>query len=608
VDYKFQINLRGIIDLLSNHLYSSPQVYLRELLQNGVDAIRARTYVEPGHEGEITLELLGGSRGTAPTLMFADNGIGLTEEEIHRFLATIGETSKRGDHWDRPTDFLGQFGIGLLSCFVVSDEIVVVTRSARSGPTMEWRGRPDGTYTVKTLPRELAPGTQLYLTCKPGHEEYFEAERVKELVLHFGSLLPFPIRLTAGKGSEVLNDEPVPWRQKFASDDRRRKALLACGRKMFDMDFFDCIPLHSGAGEVDGVAFVLPFSPNLATRPTHRVYLKNMLLSEDAENLLPDWAFFVKCVVNANNLRPTASRESFYEDEALAETREQLGQCLRDYLVHLARREPERLQQLIALHYLTIKALALQDDEFYRIFIDWLPFETSMGPLTLGECRKQHGVIRYVEKVDHFRQIAGVAAAQSMCILNGGYTYDSELLEKFGSIFPEEQVELVDPAGLTQTFDELTLAEQEQMFGLLRTADVVLQPFRCAADCKKFRPPELPAMYTTTRDANFLRAVEQSKEVADPLWGGVLDNLAGKTPNHYAQLCFNGHNPLVRKLAQVKNGPLLQRAVQMLYIQALLMGHHPLSAREMKLLNTGLIGLIELGVNAAGEPGADVPG
>jgi molecular chaperone HtpG len=348
---------------------------------------------------------------------------------------------------------------------------------------------------------------------------------------------------------------------------------------------------------------VLPFAPNLATRPTHRVYLKNMLLSEHAENVLPDWAFFVKCVVNANNLRPTASREAFYEDEALVGTREQLGQCLRDYLVNLAQREPKRLQQLIALHFLTIKALAVQDDEFYRLFIDWLPFDTSMGEMTFGEYRRQHNVVRYVEKVDHFRQIAGVAAAQSLCIINGGYTYDNELLAKFGSLFGDTQVEVVDPAGLAQTFGELTLAEQEQMFALLRTADVVLQPFQCAADCKKFRPPELPAMYTTTRDANFFRAVEQSKEVADSLWGGVLDSIAGKTPDHYAQLCFNANNPLVRKLAQVKNATLLQRAIQMLYVQALLMGHHPLSAREMKVLNAGLIGLIELGLNA-GEPGA----
>jgi len=118
MDYPFKINLRGIIDLLSHHLYSGPQVYLRELLQNSVDAIRARGQYEPRHKGEVQIEIFGDHRRRPPTLVCADNGIGLTEEEVHRFLATIGLTSKREEHWERPDDFLGQFGIGLLSCFL----------------------------------------------------------------------------------------------------------------------------------------------------------------------------------------------------------------------------------------------------------------------------------------------------------------------------------------------------------------------------------------------------------------------------------------------------------------------------------------------------------
>src|SRR5262249_10156883 len=110
VDHKFQINLRGLIDLLSNHLYSGPEVFVRELLQNGVDAIRARMQQEPAHRGEIAIEVHA-RRGKPPTLAFSDNGTGLTEDEVHRFLATIGESSKRADLWDRPIDFIGQFGI-----------------------------------------------------------------------------------------------------------------------------------------------------------------------------------------------------------------------------------------------------------------------------------------------------------------------------------------------------------------------------------------------------------------------------------------------------------------------------------------------------------------
>jgi len=97
---------------------------------------------------------------------------------------------------------------------------------------------------------------------------------------------------------------------------------------------------------------------------------------------------------------------------------------------------------------------------------------------------------------------------------------------------------------------------------------MVLQPFRCAAEAKKFLPEELPALYSTNADAHFLRSLEQSREVANPLFGSVLSSLAGPARSGpYAQLCFNFNNPLVRRLAAVRDRKVLQRSVQMLYVQ-----------------------------------------
>ncbi|WP_309569627.1 sacsin N-terminal ATP-binding-like domain-containing protein, partial [Deinococcus sp.] len=113
--HAFAVDLRGLIDFLSEHLYAGPEVYVRELVQNGVDAIRAR------------LDMDGGAFAPAlefavqdDTLTFTDNGVGLTPEDIHAFLATIGRSSKRGS-----VEFIGQFGIGLRACFLVSERIEV---------------------------------------------------------------------------------------------------------------------------------------------------------------------------------------------------------------------------------------------------------------------------------------------------------------------------------------------------------------------------------------------------------------------------------------------------------------------------------------------------
>ncbi len=110
---RFQVDLSGIISVLSKHLYSTPRVAFRELLQNGVDAISARRLLDPNHEGSINFEIIPGD--SSPTLVVEDNGIGLTEQEVHQFLATIGGSSKGTEKSRAQDTFIGQFGIGLLS-------------------------------------------------------------------------------------------------------------------------------------------------------------------------------------------------------------------------------------------------------------------------------------------------------------------------------------------------------------------------------------------------------------------------------------------------------------------------------------------------------------
>lgn len=592
--HRFQINLRGIIDLLSNHLYSRPEVFVRELLQNAVDAITARQQLTPGHAGEIALAVTT-PRGKPPTLEVTDNGIGLNEEEVHRFLATIGETSKRDADGRRTGDFLGQFGIGLLSCFVVSNEIVVVTRSARgSGPAVEWRGQMDGTYSVRTLDVDIAPGTQVYLSCRPGREELFRSDAVKDLAQHYGILLPYPVRVTTGRASVVVNEQGAPWRRTYSGEKARTQALLRFGKQAFDTAFLDAIPLQSRVGKVDGVAFVLPHPANLNARRGHRVYLRNMLLSEEADNLLPDWAFFVKAIVNADDLRPTASRESFYEDERLEATRVELGNCLRDYLVHLAEHDSGRFERFLDVHHLALKALATQDEECYRLFIDWLPFETTHGRQTVRDLRGQGKPVRYVDDVTQFHQMEKVATARDFTLVNAGYVYEAELLSRLPEVYPDVDLEKLDPAALTRELEELAPDEQDRVHGLLAAATEVLLPFRCRPEARKFQPADLPALFSAGADARFLRSLEQSKETADPLFQGVLSSLeSGRGAAPRTELVFNYHNPLVRRLTGVTSRSVLCRAVEVLYVQGLLLAHQPLTSRELGVLSRGLSGLLD---------------
>ncbi len=602
MSHKFQIDLLGIIELLSEHLYSSPQVYLRELLQNGVDAMQARESFNNDFQPKIKVSVSNGENGRL-NLLFEDNGIGLTEDEIHKFLSTIGKSSKRGLENIYETDFIGQFGIGLLSCFVVSEVVCVKTLSAKPGSQpIEWNGRDDGTYSIKILEEEISVGTQVFLQCKTGFETYFETEFIKSSLKNFGGLLKFPIIFSEGENELQINVEVPPWREEFYTSQEEKEAFLKYGREMFGIEFLDYIRLDEEDNEVSGVAFVLPFSPNLASKKTHRVYLKNMLLSENAEGLLPEWAFFVKSIVNVNNLRPTASRESFYEDGKLLLTRNLFGAKLRSYLLDLAKNEPNKLRKIIEIHYLSIKALAIDDDEFYRMFIDWMPFETTLGWMSLDEYKKLNQRIAFIRSRDQFRQISQVAASQNICVINASYTYDAELLYKHYDLNPEIPVEEVTPSSFSREFSFLTLDEQEETAQFMRKADEVLRSFQCVSDMKRFSPTELPVVLLADEEAGFQRSIEQTKQVTSELWSGILDNMSlhGAEDNS-SQLCFNFSNPLIAKISRSNDDYLQKLAIQILYVQSLLLSHRPLNSKEMKMFNESLLGMLEFSIDIGGD-------
>jgi len=593
-DHRFQVNLRGIIDLLGNHLYNRPEVFLRELLQNAVDAVTARRANEPDAEGLISLEVTAPLDG-APTLTVADDGIGMTESDVHAFLATIGESSKRAEHnAGRELDFLGQFGIGLLAGFMVADEIVVITQSRKPGePAVEWRGRLDGSYGVRVLQSSLTPGTRVHLTARRGSEDKFGAERVRKLAEYFGGLLPYRMLLTADGVESELTRLEIPW-QPRTDGTYSTSELLEFGERAFGERFLDAVPLSSRAGGVEGVAFVLPHAASAAGRRAHRVYLKNMLLTETADNLLPPWAFFVKAVVNVRNLRPVASRESFYDDERLEATRTELGVALQRYLRELSERDPQRFERFIAVHHLALKALASEDEEAYRTFIDWFPFETTLGRKSMRELRTTGKPILYVDDISQFSQIAKVAIAQGDLVVNAGYVYDAQLIARIPEAFDDCDVRLVDAAAWTHDFEDVAGKDAAEVDELLAVARSVLRPHRCRPEVRRFRPTELPALFVADADVRFQRSLEQSQEKADSLFGSVLESLAsqrGAPP--MATLCLNFDNPLIKRLKRIVDEQLLGRSIEMIYVQALLLAQQPLTSREVGLMNGAMIAMLD---------------
>ncbi|MFI2761547.1 HSP90 family protein [Streptomyces echinatus] len=592
--HTFQVDLRGLVDLLSHHLYSSPKVYLRELLQNAVDAITARRAADPAAPARVRLYPADGG------LRVEDTGVGLTEPDVHSLLATIGRSSKRAEGLQEArSDFLGQFGIGLLACFVVAERIRVVSRSARApeAPPVEWTARDDGSYTVRTLSdaERPEPGTTVYLTARAGAAEWLAPERVRTLARDFGSLLPYDVRV----GDEPVTELPAPWDRAHPSPAGRRVALARHCHELFGFTPLDSIDLGVPLAGVRGVAYVLPSAVSPAQQATHRVHLKGMLLTERAEQLLPDWAFFVRCVLDTDSLRPTASREALYEDETLAAVREALGERIRSWLTGLAAGDPERLSAFLAVHHLGVKSLARHDPEMLRTMLPWLPFETTDGQVSLEEFARRHPVVHFTRSVEEYRQVAPIASAQGVGVVNGGYTYDSELVEALPRVRPGTVVAELDADTVTAHLDAVDPGEELALSGFLAAARDRLDPLGCDVVLRAFHPLTVPALHLDDRAARHEQARAAAEEQADDLWAGILGSLRGSAPR--ARLVLNHLNPLVRRIGALGDPELIGTATESLYGQALLMAQRPLRPADSALLNRAFIGLLEWATHGEGH-------
>ncbi|WP_405439586.1 HSP90 family protein [Streptomyces avidinii] len=598
--HSFQVDLRGLVDLLSHHLYSSPRVYVRELLQNAVDAITARHALDPAAGIRIQLSASDGR------VTIEDSGIGLTADEAHSLLATIGRSSKRaggGSNLDEQgleatrQEFLGQFGIGLLACFVVARQIRVVTRSARDphAAPVEWLATDDGSYTVRELPHEARPepGTTVVLEARPGAAEWAVPAKVEELARDYGSLLPYEITFDDGEGGEPrpVTDRPAVWDRSFPTPDARRVALAGHCAQLFGFTPLDSIDLDLPVAGVRGVAYVLPEPTSPAHRAGHRVHLKGMLLTERADNLLPDWAFFVRAVLDTDTLRPTASRENLYDDETLAAVRDALGSRVRGWLAELAASDPDRLAAFLQVHHLGVKSMARHDPELLGLMLPWLPFETSDGSMSLQEFAAAHTDIHFTRTVEEFRQIAPIAAAHGLGVINAGYTYDADLLALLPAVRPELKVTELDAGAVTERLDPVPTGAELALAPFLATARTRLEPQSCDVVLRAFQPVAVPALYLDDRQARQERDRTAALESADSLWNGILGALRGSAPR--ARLVLNHNNPLIRRIAALPDKALTAIAVESLYGQALLMSQRPLRPADSTLLNRSFLGLLE---------------
>lgn len=591
--YNFKVDLKGIIRLLSDNLYSSDHVFLRELLQNAVDAIAARKKSDAEFkESRITVTYRRNKSGAQ--LTFADNGIGLNQEEIHTFLSVIGQSSKRSDAVRN--SFIGQFGIGLLSCFLVTNEIKVITRSAAEEKGYQWVGKSDGSYVVTEVKKKVEAGTQIHIKLKGSKADTFSEREIVNDLSEYGFLITTPVYFDGEEQKKIVNSNFIPWRQPFSMADD----IMNFGEEIFGESFFDVVPLIGD--DIRGYAYISTRQTNAGTTVRHKIFLKNMFVTEDGKDLIPRWAFFTKCVVNLENVTPTASREGFTKDGKLMRARSQIEKCIFDYFISLSQIDVRKLKQITKIHNVAIKSLVVENEQIFKLFFPFLTFPTNQGELTgfqIVDASKKVPV-HYCADVDDFRRICPLLEGTGSLLVNGGYIYDTSILQKLPQYYKNVKVAAFEDRSYDKLLAEPSGEIRRELETFLLYAENALRPYHCSVSLKSFSPGALQALYIPGEDSFFAETMDESSlsgffEGFD--FGETQETDGGN------RLYLNGNNSFVRGLGQIQNEEAAGTIAQVIYIQALLAGRYTLDAKKMELMNKSLQKLMEYAIMGGSDGG-----
>ncbi len=371
--FSFQAEVVQILDLMVHSLYSNKEIFLRELISNGSDAIdRLRLELlarSESPEDEGALQIRVSYDKDAGTITVADNGIGMSRAEVIEHIGTIAKSGTReflhaltGDQ-RADASLIGQFGVGFYSAFIVADRVVLTTRRAGlpAGDGVRWESDGRGAYTLENA--ELpSRGTTVVLHLRDGEDDLLSGYRLRSIIRKYSDHISLPIVMPAekpagqaaegGEGGEPAADEPV--NQASALWARSKSEISEQDYKDFYRhltgDIADPLAwLHAkveGTYEYTLLLFIPGTAPYDLWIPDSghgvKLHVQRVFILSDTGQLMPQYLRFIRGVVDSSDLPLNVSRELLQGSRAVSHIKSAAVKRTLKLLADLAEKEPEK--------------------------------------------------------------------------------------------------------------------------------------------------------------------------------------------------------------------------------------------------------------------------
>lgn len=375
------VDTEHIFPIIKRWLYSEKEIFLREIVSNACDAVTKLKRLSSlgeihGFDDDYRIDIVIDKE--LGTLTVSDNGIGMTQDELERYICNIAlsgaaEFIKKYENDDsgKPQEgIIGHFGLGFYSSFMVSDTVTLDTRSYTDAPAVIWISDSEGLYTVSPSERE-GRGTDVIMKISEEEKEFLEEHKIREIIGKYCAFMPVPIYLSIAddedKEPELMND-PSPIWTKNAQDctDEEYKEFY---KKVFN-DYRD--PLfwvHINADYPLNFKGVIYF-PRLNTEYEKldgqiKLYYNQVFVADNIEEVIPDYLLMLKGVLDCPELPLNVSRSYLQNSGYVSKISMHIVKKVADKLNGLFNTDREKYEELYEDLRLFIEYAAIRDKKFF---------------------------------------------------------------------------------------------------------------------------------------------------------------------------------------------------------------------------------------------------
>ena len=403
---QIQIHTENIFPIIKKAVYSGHEVFLRELVSNGVDAISKRRMAamagdcSEGDDGTIKIHV----DREAKTLTISDNGIGMTADEVKRYINQVAFSSAEDflEKYKQEDDaIIGHFGLGFYSSFMVAERVELLTKSAKPDhEAVRWSCDGSPNFNLSGAERTDA-GTDVILHLMEEELEYIEPARIKTLINTYCDFMSVPVQLEG----ETVNKMVAPWRKN--------------ARELSDQDYIDLYNyLYPFQGDpllwvhlntdypynLQGILF-FPKQTGRADweKGEIKLYCNQVFVSDSIKEVVPRYLLPLRGVIDSPDIPLNVSRSALQTDRRVRSIGNFVAKKVSDRLRSLKKEDPRAYAEAWESLAPFVKIGAMEDDKFAEQVEELVMFASSASPSTEDNSDPIEGNERSYTTLDGYR-------------------------------------------------------------------------------------------------------------------------------------------------------------------------------------------------------------